>query len=166
MGMEGPQLGKRLDEKEAQDEANMMRAKMGVNPETGGVADKRIRSLDGVEHYNLIYRGIHPERAVIAEDYDEAFKFINEMKQLAEEEPSALKVMAKIGRVIDKNPIWPFLVNILVLPHNRYSLETPEALKGAFDDAAEKLRIMKEKGDKLGGKMNEAEFGGENRSAA
>ncbi len=68
----------RLPKDEAQEEAGMLRAQMGMSPESGKL-----------EH----------GREATAEDYDRALADLEELRLLAEQESSARKVFAALGRL-------------------------------------------------------------------
>jgi hypothetical protein len=84
MSIEGP---KRLSQDEAHDEANMLRAKVGVSPETGKIPEavSPFYERDYVE-------GKEPS----AEDYDNALAALEELKKIAEEEPDTVKILHKL----------------------------------------------------------------------
>src|SRR4051812_18918513 len=89
-----------LDNKDAQEEANMIRAKMGQNPETGKIEGERVKSPD------MTWNGEFPELAIdrkpTADDYDKALQIIEDMKKLAAEQDPNSKDINKLLRAINK----------------------------------------------------------------
>ncbi|MBI4094663.1 MAG: hypothetical protein HY435_00520 [Candidatus Liptonbacteria bacterium] len=74
----------RLSEDEAHDEANMLRAKLEVSPETGDIGvDMRGRFRESGERPT-------------AEDYDNALAAIEELRKIASEEPGAERIINKL----------------------------------------------------------------------
>ena len=76
-----------MNENEAHDEANMLRAKVGVSSETGKIP----------EAVSPFYEGDYAEgKEPTAEDYDNALAALEELKKIAEEEPSTVKILHKL----------------------------------------------------------------------
>ena len=83
-----PGMDKRLGEGEAHDEANLLRAQLNISPETGKIEksnwdrDEQLLSFES--------------REVTAADYDNALAAIEEMKKIAEEEPTFERILNKL----------------------------------------------------------------------
>jgi len=126
----------RLSEKDAQDEANVVRAL-----EEG---------QSGRENYITIgipsgkVERIWTEETTTG-DYNRAFEAIQQLKKLAEEEPATKKILYKVGRIIhDVGKVPGAMLSALL--HNVES--GGEGRIDAFlTDAEEALRILKERGE-------------------
>ena len=118
-----PSNKEQLGPEEAQEEANMMRAKAGVRPETG----KTHRS----DKYDP--KG----RETLPEDYDKALEVVEEMKQLAANEPSAEKVVLQLGRVVEKTRY--IVVGLLKLPAGILEAVSGGLVEESFDIKHEDL---------------------------
>ena len=137
-----------LSEEAAHEEANMVRAKLGVSPETG-----KIEGLD-----------MREDHEPTAEDYDKALAAVEELKRIAEEEPASLKVMAKVSNAMEMLVRIPGL-GVMFLTRVSHALIGPEPggpkerwkrnevltdLVKEFDDAESQLRRLKAKGERFG----------------
>lgn len=83
----------KLDQEEAQREANMMRAKVGIDPETGEIPTGICE-----EDADFCRKFGKPT----AEDYDRALTAVEEMKKLAIEEPAGEKIEMKLDRIAEQ----------------------------------------------------------------
>lgn len=145
--MEGPN---KLNKDDAQDTANMMRAKMGMNPHTGKV-EKSFHELGNVDQ-SFKRRGYNIEgRAPKAEEYEAAFQAIEEMKRLAEEEPNAEKILSRVAQIYTKYIDGAALAFSFIGEEDfsERGIKRQEAYLSRFDDAAEKLRKMQKEGQKF-----------------
>jgi len=125
-----------LNNAEAQEEANMMRAKLEANPERTGQV-------------------METGEKITAEDYDKALEVVEEMKRMAEEEPASKKVMYEMARLATKSKygIRIGLTYLSTLPDAFWATaglkdERKEAL-GKLDDAASELRKLKAEAEKF-----------------
>ena|SRR2546427_12154744 len=90
MFIENPR-SERLNENEAHDEANMLRAHIGVSPETAKVRkskqhDEQLLSL---------------EQQPTAEDYDNALKALDQLqKDLRDESPATMKAIIRFNQLV------------------------------------------------------------------
>lgn len=85
MSIERP---RRLSEDEAREEANLLRAKVGTSP---------AESAKIPEAVSPFYEQDYAEgRETTAEDYDNAFAALEELKKIVEEEPDAIKFIHKL----------------------------------------------------------------------
>jgi len=139
-----------MSEEEAHEEANVLRAKIGVSPEGGKVEGPDQRE----------------DREATAEDYDKAMTAVEELKRMAEEEPNALKILNRVTNAAETLVRIPGF-GVAFLMRLSHALAGPEpggpkerwkrsaALTEAlaeFDDAASQLRRLKAKGDQFGKK--------------
>jgi hypothetical protein len=91
VNFEQAQTGKLLSEEEAQKEANLVRAKMGMNPVWGTIEKgKAYSERDGQ------METVNGEPS--ADDYKKASQAIDELKRLVEEETTAEKVLYALAR--------------------------------------------------------------------
>jgi hypothetical protein len=143
-----------MSEEEAHEEANMVRAKIGVSPESGKV---ELRGEGPVQR---------EDREPTAEDYDKALAAVEELKRVAEEEPNALKILNRVSNAVETLVRIPgfgvaFLMRLSHAlagvepggPKERWkrSAVLTEAL-AEFDDAESQLRRLKAKGEQFGRK--------------
>jgi hypothetical protein len=90
MSIENDRSG-RLDENEAHDEANMLKAHIGVSPETGNV--RKGEQADG--------QALSIERPPTAEDYDDALKALEQLeKDLRDESPLGIKAIIRFNQLM------------------------------------------------------------------
>jgi hypothetical protein len=146
-----------MSEEEAHEEANMLRARLGVSPESGKVEGPDQRE----------------DRQPTAEDYDKALAAVEELKRVAEEEPNALKILNRMTNAMEALIRIPgfgvaFLARLSHAlagsepggPKERWkrSAALTDAL-AEFDDAESQLRRLKAKGERFGRKevQNSAE---------
>jgi hypothetical protein len=128
-----------MSEEEAHEEANMVRAKIGVSPESGKV---ELRGEGPVQR---------EDREPTAEDYDKALAAVEELKRVAEEEPNALKILNRVSNAVETLVRIPgFGVAFLMRLSHALAVLT-EAL-AEFDDAESQLRRLKAKGEQFGRK--------------
>lgn len=135
---------------EAHTEANMLRAKIGVSPESG-----RVQGPDQRE-----------DREPTPEDYDKALEAVEDLKRLAAEEPNALKILNRVSNAAELLLRIPGF-GVAFLMRVSHALAGPESggpkerwkrsavLTDAmteFDDAASQLRRLKAKGERFGKK--------------
>lgn len=138
MNFENPAASEenRMDSNEAHEEANLIRAKAGVSPETAKMPDPE----DGFM------------RKATPEDYDEALKVVEEMKQLAEDEPAAEKMMMLIGRVAERTRDGAMvLLRTFAMPWGGDSKaeKTHDAIMARLTDASKEISDLKHKADKF-----------------
>ena len=137
-----------MSEEEAHEEANALRAKIGVSPESG-----KVEGLDQRE-----------DREVTAEDYDKALAAVEELKRLTEEEPNAVKILNRVSNAAEMLLRIPGF-GVMFLARVSHALIGPEpggpgerwrrnevltSLMTEFDDAESQLRRLKTKGERFG----------------
>jgi hypothetical protein len=165
---EGPKEAAPLDEEAAHDEANMLRAEMGVSPKTGKI------------------EGLRPEedREPTSEDYDHALKSIEWIKSMIQEHPESTELMAKATKCARALAEVPAIGGGFIwrLEEALKGIDQPGGLKeswrrvgghlqiGRLDDLAElcddyegQLRNLKARGEKFG--REEAEKPPEEKAA-
>jgi len=131
----------RLNEAEAHEEANMMRVKLGVDPEFGWKENGRMPT---------------------AEDYDRALKVVEKMKRMAEKEPLTKKVLIELARLATKSAFGlykgfafiasgPWAGDIAAREAGREE----EGVLNKLDDAASDLRKLKAEAEEFGKQENE-----------
>ena len=129
--MEAPESkNERLSKDEAQQEAGMWRAKMEISPRTG----------KGPEGF-----------APTAEDYDAASAAVDELKELAAQEPVTERVLGILGRLsADAAMIVAF---VMAQSYSKNEAKRYESMAGSideyrkinFEDATYKLRQLRKK---------------------
>lgn len=139
-----------MGEEEAHEEANVLRAKIGVSPESGKVEGPDQRE----------------DRQPTMEDYDEALAAVEELKRLTEAEPETVKILNRVSNAAETLIKIPGF-GVAFLMRLSHALAGPEpggprerwkrsaALTDAmaeFDDAASQLRRLKAKGERFGKK--------------
>jgi hypothetical protein len=130
-----PEDAGRLSEEEAQQEANMMRVKMGVVPETGKLEDERWSE----EEQDLVDVG----KETTAEDYDRVFEAIEEIKAEASEKMT-------LERFIDKLRDFPMLSTEIV-DRLYLGMKGPvHDASGFYLDAESVLKSLKGNADRFG----------------
>ena len=136
----------RLSEEEAHNEANILRARMKVSHHSGTIEKK-------------VGRSCNIEVEPTAEDYDQALKEIENLRQLAEEEPGAMKMLHEIGRIAHKSTLVVELIFVgfqdLLSPEIMMSPATVGTLNKlrtskVFEDAVARLKRMKKEGIEWG----------------
>lgn len=151
MGRQAPkeEQVKRLDEEEAHKEANMLRASMKMDPETG----KILKEKPGRE-YGEPRKWI--EKRATAKDYRVAEKALNDLEELAEKDPELLVKLSQYAQSSALGVIAPFVVLDSVLggpmSHLEKTLEQwrgekPDQEKpeeGSFAEAVFRLKKMKD----------------------
>jgi hypothetical protein len=117
-----------LGEDVAQEEANMMKAKL---------------------------EGDELGRKLTAEDYDKALEVVEEIKRMAEEEPTTEKILFKFARLTAKSAygVQKILTYLSTLPDSFIATggikrEEKETLK-KFEDAASELRKLRDEAKKF-----------------
>ena len=80
----------RLSNKDAQEEANMMRA----------TEEETYDHFKSIHLPSGAFDRIWIPKEVTSEDYDKAFEAVEEIKRLAEEEPTTAKVLYQIGTIV------------------------------------------------------------------
>ena len=93
--MENSPESKQLSEKEAREEAALLRAKLGINPHTGKVptSEGERAMIDISEDSN------GGGRETTAEDYDAALAGLEELRKLATQVPATEKIFNIFGRL-------------------------------------------------------------------
>src|ERR1041385_7988413 len=86
-----------MNNSEAQEEANMLRVKMGQSAETGEV--KTYERMGG--NLNIIVETF--SREATPEDYTEALQAVEELKKLAKEETDIKKIASMVVRGVNKS---------------------------------------------------------------
>ncbi|MDR3643160.1 MAG: hypothetical protein P4L74_06065 [Candidatus Doudnabacteria bacterium] len=126
-----------LPEGEAHDEANMMRANMKLNPDTGYVKNPGLSYED--------------ESRPTPEDYNYALNAIEQLKKAAADEPNYQKVLLQISRVVAR-PFQEFFHALdAVSPITTKTFnEMHERRMHALDDSEKRLRAMRESGQNFG----------------
>ena len=133
----------KLSPEDAQQEANMVRAKMGASPETGKIPRNWIEAEDPKW-------GKEPT----AEDYEDALGAVEEMKRLAKEEPSTEKVLKLIGRIAERTRDGTMVLLRALSPmpngiDSQRFLEKHESIMDQLEDASNKLNELKNKAKKF-----------------
>ena len=131
-----------MDEDDAHDEANMIKAKLRVNPETG-----KIESPNGSYGWD--------KHSPTFEDYNHALATIERLKQAAKDEPTYKKVAAQILRVAAR-PVQEIFHSLDIASIASAGPKTGERIKisnwhkerlQAFEDAEKRLRDMQKLGE-------------------
>jgi hypothetical protein len=149
----------RMTEDKAHGEANMMRAKLEVNPSSGAIRDKKREPRTYGEAMEAdLHGGL--EREVTKDDYDRALQAIGEIKASAVEQPQSEKTILKIkrfmenfGHVLD-TATDSVVLNARGLAKTRVHHENTMA---ELLDAEQRLKIMQKSGEKFG--ESEARYG-------
>ncbi|MDO8574567.1 MAG: hypothetical protein Q7R86_02980 [bacterium] len=140
----------RLNEGEAHDEANMLRAKMDVNPYLGTV------KKEASNYYGYKWKA---EVEPTAEDYDKALEAIQELKEAAEKEPGVMKVLYQLGRIVNKSKLATAVVmdsiggavGAAIGGGSRLQQSIDEfSNTRLFEDAVARLKKMKKEGKQWG----------------
>lgn len=125
----------RLSQEDAEKEADMMRAEIGVDP------------VDGT------LRGTEWRKSPTAEDYEQAANLIAELQKLAKEEPATEKVLHTLARAGQSSAKALTLAIVAVggmfdpVPFNAVRMDF-EKTKTAFWDDARRLREAEKGGEK------------------
>ncbi len=137
-----------MSEEEAHEEANILRAKVGISPESG-----KVEGLD-----------LRQDREPTAEDYDKALAAVEKLKHLAKEDPEALKVWNRVTDAIDRLITLPGH-GLLFLARVSHALMGPEPggpkerwrrnaditePMAEFDGIERELRMLKAKAEQFG----------------
>ncbi len=145
---EKPEGADQSNEEKAHEEANMLRAKIGISPESG-----RVEGLD-----------LRQDREPTAEDYDKALEAIEELRQIAEQEPNGVKILEKANDAVSsliKIPTFGFFFLTRVShaligpepggPKERWKRNTVITdLVAELDGAKGQLQTLKAKGEQFG----------------
>ncbi len=137
----------RLSEEEAHEEANMLRASLGINPESG----KIIRETRGFLPWQKHFEHLEPT----AEDYDRALESVQELRKLSEEEPEVEKALYKVGRVIQRGGqilnLALVSVGFIIGPPRHFAdfLDYQRANRQKLADAEKRLQDLKKSGKKF-----------------
>ena len=161
--MAGEQMGgsgnkdKRLNANEAQDEANMLRADIGVNPYYKHMKKDRV---ENTYDYIMRLRGYELEREPTAKDYEAASAALDELRELAEKETDTEKVFAQLGRIMAHSGkgVGLFLIAFgsVVMPfgdkrfERQANKEEHKSLMERFSDASYELKQLQKSGQKWG----------------
>ena len=144
-----------MGEEEAHEEANMMRSKLRVSPESG-----KIEGFDPRQ-----------DREPTAKDYEEALTAVENLKRMAEEDPDSLATWKKVNDVIDRLiflPGWGVgylarLSHALIGPEPggpkerwKRNAEMTEPM-AEVDGIERELRMLKDKAEKFGAKEARSE---------
>jgi hypothetical protein len=144
-----------IGEEEAHEEANMLRAKIRVSPESGKV--------DGPD--------LRQDREPTTKDYDDALEAVEKLKRLAREEPDSLKVWNRVNDAIDRLILLPGR-GLLYLIRVQHALTGPEPggpkerwkrnaeitePMAEFDGIERELRMLKAKAKQFGTKEAQRE---------
>jgi len=168
-----PQEWNYLDNKTAQEEANMIRSAMKQHPYSGDVPTSEPQNEHDVsmmEHYPLYREGEPFSRKTTPEDYDRALEAVEELRQLAEREPDVLKALFKIARVANKSIEGvSYVLSILFvdIPKNiidgqagaipKEKAINHEEMMHRFEDVAFKLNELKKQAEKLAQEFKDEE---------
>ncbi|NVN97406.1 hypothetical protein HXX01_04245 [Candidatus Nomurabacteria bacterium] len=158
MSLENPELSsegqaKPLSLDEAQDLANMMRAKMDVNPKHTG--EKNMIDQEG----NYRPTGFYSE--VQAYEYQKTLNEIEELEKLAEEQTKGKEVMHRVGEILQEGGQALSLalasVGIALMADPKQLTQLRDSFEKAraankFFDAKKKLKELKEAGEDFGKK--------------
>jgi len=143
-----------LSESEAHDEANMMRAKMGIRPHRKGTildTETEPRTLFE-EHRKAVYGGI--DRKPTQEDYDKAFQVIEQLKEAAASETDFQKIAYKLlrgaNRAVQDLLLAGGVIGSLGYNARDFFKWRKEALATRFQDAEKKLRDLMKSGEEFG----------------
>ncbi len=137
---------KPLSKEEAQQEAGMIRAELKVSPESGDIFDPYRDVLDPQSEAKK-------EGDPTAEDYDAALKAIEELKELAQNEP-AMKAVDVLARLAERSKYAALMV-LSVNPLYHQGVMVQPAIKmqheramSRLDSASTKLLKLKEKAER------------------
>ena len=148
-----PEGADQSNEEEAHEEANMLRAKIGISPESG-----KVEGLD-----------LRQDREPTAEDYDKAVEAVEELRQIAEQEPNGVKILEKVNDAVGSLIKIPTF-GVLFLTRVSHALIGPEPggpkerwernatitdLITELDGAKGQLERLKAKGKQFGKKEAE-----------
>ncbi len=139
-----------LSEEEAREKANMLRAQMGMSPETGKIPEEK---------------PWRHEKEATAEDYRIAMETLDELERLAEEKPELVKKLWQYATISIVGVAMPFsfvlgtLVQKILRPDLDKEMAPEEWLKtwneikaDVFDDARSKIERLKNAGEEFGRK--------------
>ena len=123
----------RLDATEAQEEANMMRVKLNLSPETGTKLE------DGF--------GKKPTK----KDYERAFQAVEEMKRLVEEEPATEIILNKVLRIAENARINAEALLYLIATRGtaHSNEERHDRIMAGLEDEASRLKKLQEEAEKF-----------------
>jgi hypothetical protein len=153
-----------MGEQEAHEEANILRAKIGISPESG-----KVEGLD-----------LRHDREPMAEDYDKALEAVEKLKRLAKEEPDALKVWNRVNNAIDRLITLPGH-GLLFLARVTHALMGPEPggpkerwrrnaditePMAEFDGIERELRMLRAKAEQFGAKETQRGTGRSSRATS
>lgn len=129
-GLGGELDPSRMSQEEAQNEANILRSKMGVIGREG-----------------TMYEGNGKERMPTKEDYDQAEKELEEIKRLAANEPGYAKFLSRLGEVAtDTGAEVSFLVYLALGQKPGFLAEANAKLlewNRKLEEASEYLKLKK-----------------------
>ena len=133
-----------MNVKEAQEEANMLRTKIGIAPETGKKEDHDQSYVREMFGHDI---GEEPS----PEDYDHALEAVEEMKRLSEEEPKGEKLMNELKRIASKTKITGIvLINLFAIAGGSGSFELSHQRRmQELEDASQRLKDLKKEAEKF-----------------
>ena len=141
---------KRLSESEAHEEANMLRAKLKVSPETGKIPG------GGSEWDKDRGKSFETDQKPTAEDYDNALAAIEELKKIVAEEPIAQKAINKIKDIPLKlgvlamralNEVGINMVSLDIDGYEKIKTTIENESIGLFNDAENNLKALKKRAE-------------------
>ena len=152
----------------------MIRSVMKQHPYSGNIPTAEPQSERDVfmtEHYPLYREGEPFSRKATAEDYDRALKTVEELRQLAEEEPDVLKALFKIARIANRSiegVSYVLSVLFVDIPRNiingqagaipKEKAISHEEMMHRFEDAAFKLNELKKHAEELAQNFRDEEL--------
>ena len=173
MGKSPVEKPKRLNEEEAQKEANMLRVDMRMSPETGKV--QKIKSVEPLKY---------TEQKPTREDYERARKRLDELEKLAENDPEFIvklnQYITGAAFTVSQVPMTLMLSLFSEAYNQAEKLGMAKGKEGEkpkefgdeikdridllkwqkdtiFSDARSKLERLEEKGEKFGKAQSESE---------
>jgi hypothetical protein len=139
---QAPNPETRLNENEAHDEANLIKAEAGVSPMTGKISE---------EWEELYGEG----REATVEEYDEALKAIEELKSIVESEPASDKILRVMKTIAEKTKFGLMIALDYIPTGKPVDMVTPqmerdhqETVKG-LEGAVGQLKELKKKAEEL-----------------
>lgn len=154
LGLSNEEPVKPLSLDEAQDLANMVRAKVGVNPSNTG--EKKLFYRDENGNYKT-----REGKEIYAYEYHKAIEEIEELEKLAEEQTKGKEVMHRVGEILQEGGQILSLalasVGIALMADPKQLTQLRESFekareKNKFFDAKKKLKELMEAGEDFGEK--------------
>jgi len=143
MGGESPEKN-RMSPEEAHEEANVLRAQMGMSPETSKILREK---KNGKRPYGEPIKWI--EREATSEDYEIALRELDELERLAEEKPEIVAKLAQYAQVSIVGAVTPLAMIGSAIQETFRKITPGEETKGYRGAAREPVEFFRNFKDRI-----------------